>query len=470
MASHGSHRRFQVRTSHGKVIKSNLSADQNLIDRSAGKIEQDTESELRDSRWSRLNDGGDQAAGFEKDRIAKLAEEREHIQKKTFTKWVNSHLNRVQQKIEDLYKDCRDGRALLVLLEILSGEKLPKAARGRMRIHCLENNEKVLSFLRLKKVKLENLGPADITDGNHRLTLGLIWTIILRFQIQEIDFIDENKEKRSAKDALLLWCQMKTSDYSNVNVVNFTTSWKNGLAFNAIIHKHLPELINYENLDANNAVQNLENAFKVAEEECEIPALLDAEDVAVEYPDEKSIITYLAQYYHYFSKLKQQQLEGKRIGGVLDDIVITQQLQNQYESLASELLKWIKTKTADMNKRDFKNSLEGIQSQLKEYDEYRKVEKPPKMDERANLEILLFDIQTKLRAANRKAYTPKEGQMINDINSAWPELEDAEYNREKALREQLQKQELLARTAVKFETKAEIRSAWIYENKKTRSG
>ena len=393
-------------------------------------------------------------------------EEREHIQKKTFTKWVNSHLNRVQQKIEDLYKDCRDGRALLVLLEILSGEKLPKAARGRMRIHCLENNEKVLSFLRLKKVKLENLGPADITDGNHRLTLGLIWTIILRFQIQEIDFIDENKEKRSAKDALLLWCQMKTSDYQNVNVVNFTTSWKNGLAFNAIIHKHLPELINYNNLDANNAVENLENAFKVAEEECEIPALLDAEDVAVEYPDEKSIITYLAQYYHYFSKLKQQQLEGKRIGGVLDDIVITQQLQNQYESLASELLKWIKTKTADMNKRDFKNSLEGIQSQLKEYDEYRKVEKPPKMDERANLEILLFDIQTKLRAANRKAYTPKEGQMINDINSAWPELEDAEYNREKALREQLQKQELLARTAVKFETKAEIRSAWIYENKK----
>jgi hypothetical protein len=126
MASHGSPRRFQVRTSHGKVLQNHLSPDQNLIDRSAGKIEQDTESELRDSRWSRLNDGGDQAAGFEKDRIAKLAEEREHIQKKTFTKWVNSHLNRVQQKIEDLYKDCRDGRALLVLLEILSGEKLPK--------------------------------------------------------------------------------------------------------------------------------------------------------------------------------------------------------------------------------------------------------------------------------------------------------------------------------------------------------
>lgn len=52
-----------------------------------------------------------------------------------------------------------------------------------MRIHCLENVDKSLTFLGEKAVKLENMGAHDIVDGNSRLTLGLIWTIILRFQV-----------------------------------------------------------------------------------------------------------------------------------------------------------------------------------------------------------------------------------------------------------------------------------------------
>ncbi|KAE8288243.1 Spectrin beta chain, non-erythrocytic 2 [Larimichthys crocea] len=136
----------------------------------------------------------------------------EAVQKKTFTKWVNSHLGRVTCRIGDLYTDLRDGRMLIRLLEVLSGEQLPKPTKGRMRIHCLENVDKALQFLKEQKVHLENMGSHDIVDGNHRLTLGLIWTIILRFQIQDISVeTEDNKEKKSAKDALLLWCQMKTA-------------------------------------------------------------------------------------------------------------------------------------------------------------------------------------------------------------------------------------------------------------------
>lgn len=70
---------------------------------------------------------------------------------------------------------------------------------------------------------------------------------------------------------------MKTAGYNNVNVRNFTTSWRDGLAFNAIIHKHRPDLIQFEKLHRSNPIHNLNNAFNVAEEKLGLTKLLDAE-------------------------------------------------------------------------------------------------------------------------------------------------------------------------------------------------
>ena len=84
-------------------------------------------------------------------------------------------------------------------------------------------------------------------------------------------------EAKSAKDALLLWCQMKTAGYHNVNIRNFTTSWRDGLAFNAIIHKHRPDLIEYSKLIKSNAMYNHNHAYDIAEREFGLVKLLDAE-------------------------------------------------------------------------------------------------------------------------------------------------------------------------------------------------
>lgn len=124
-------------------------------------------------------DGGNSSSRlFERSRIKALAEERETVQKKTFTKWVNSHLVHVNCRINDLYVDMRDGKNLLKLLEILSGERLPRPTKGKMRIHCLENVDKALQFLRDQRVHLENIGAHDIVDfsrpsvsTNHRKLL-----------------------------------------------------------------------------------------------------------------------------------------------------------------------------------------------------------------------------------------------------------------------------------------------------------
>uniref|UniRef100_A0A8D0RY92 Microtubule actin crosslinking factor 1 n=1 Tax=Sus scrofa TaxID=9823 RepID=A0A8D0RY92_PIG len=125
------------------------------------------------------------------------ADERDRVQKKTFTKWVNKHLMKVRKHINDLYEDLRDGHNLISLLEVLSGIKLEPAGlktlrlpreKGRMRFHRLQNVQIALDFLKQRQVKLVNIRNDDITDGNPKLTLGLIWTIILHFQVGPAQF------------------------------------------------------------------------------------------------------------------------------------------------------------------------------------------------------------------------------------------------------------------------------------------
>ncbi|TMS14199.1 Spectrin beta chain, non-erythrocytic 1 [Larimichthys crocea] len=329
---------------------------------------------------------------------------------------------------------------LIRLLEVLSGEQLPKPTKGRMRIHCLENVDKALQFLKEQKVHLENMGSHDIVDGNHRLTLGLIWTIILRFQIQDISVeTEDNKEKKSAKDALLLWCQMKTAGYPNVNIHNFTTSWRDGMAFNAIVHKHRPDLIEFDNLKRSNAHYNLQNAFNVAEKELGLTKLLDPEG------DKTNNMFDLC---------------------VLDYAIEADQLIEKYETLASELLQWIEQTIVTLNDRQLANSLSAVQNQLQAFNSYRTVEKPPKFTEKGNLEVLLFTIQSKMRANNQKVYMPREGKLISDINKAWERLEKAEHERELALRNELIRQEKLEMLAARFDRKAAMRETWLSENQR----
>ncbi|KAI6060588.1 spectrin beta chain, non-erythrocytic 4 isoform X4 [Aix galericulata] len=394
-------------------------------------------------------------------------DERDAVQKKTFTKWVNAHLARASCRVGDLYADLRDGYVLTRLLEVLSGEQLPKPTRGRMRIHSLENVDKALQFLKEQRVHLENVGSHDIVDGNHRLTLGLIWTIILRFQIQVIKIkTEDNRETRSAKDALLLWCQMKTAGYPEVNIQNFTTSWRDGLAFNALIHKHRPDLIDFHKLTKSNATYNLQQAFNTAEQQLGLSKLLDPEDVNMEDPDEKSIITYVVSFYHYFSKMKALAVEGKRIGKVLDQAMEIEAIIERYEALAAELLAWVQHTVTIISNQKFANSLTGVQQQLQAFTAFCTLEKPVKFQEKGNLEVLLFTIQSKLRATNRKLYVPSEGKSISDINKAWSCLEKAEHEREVSLRNELIRQEKLELLAQRFDHKAAMRETWLNENQR----
>ena len=96
--------------------------------------------------------------------------------------------------------------------------------------------------------------------------------LLSRFAIQDISV-----EEMTAKEGLLLWCQRKTAPYKNVNVQNFHLSWRDGLAFCALIHRHRPDLLDYSKLSKDNPLDNLNLAFDIAEKYLDIPRMLDAE-------------------------------------------------------------------------------------------------------------------------------------------------------------------------------------------------
>uniref|UniRef100_A0A2K5HVH3 Calponin-homology (CH) domain-containing protein n=1 Tax=Colobus angolensis palliatus TaxID=336983 RepID=A0A2K5HVH3_COLAP len=289
--------------------------------------------------------------------MQRLQDEQEIVQKRTFTKWINSHLakRKPPMVVDDLFEDMKDGVKLLALLEVLSGQKLPCEQGRRMkRIHAVANIGTALKFLEGRKsmhrgspIKLVNINSTDIADGRPSIVLGLMWTIILYFQIEEltsnlpqlqslsssassVDSIVSSetpsppskrkvttKIQGNAKKALLKWVQYTAGKQTGIEVKDFGKSWRSGVAFHSVIHAIRPELVDLEKVKGRSNRENLEDAFTIAETELGIPRLLDPEDVDVDKPDEKSIMTYVAQFLKHYPDIHNAGTDGQEDDEIL---------------------------------------------------------------------------------------------------------------------------------------------------------
>ncbi|XP_047663906.1 microtubule-actin cross-linking factor 1, isoforms 1/2/3/5 isoform X27 [Tachysurus fulvidraco] len=372
--------------------------------------------------------------------VVRVADERDRVQKKTFTKWVNKHLIKVRKHITDLYEDLRDGHNLISLLEVLSGVTLPRE-KGRMRFHRLQNVQIALDFLKQRQVKLVNIRNDDITDGNPKLTLGLIWTIILHFQISEI-YVSGESGDLTAKEKLLLWTQKATEGYPGIRCVNFSSSWNDGRTFNALLHRYRPDLIDMELVARQSNRDNLEQAFEIAES-LGVTRLLDAEDVDVPSPDEKSVITYVSSIYDAFPKIPE--------GGEGITAQEVDQRWAEYQSHFSSLLQWTRQHTALMANKNFPQNPVELKALYNEYVHFKETEIPAKETEKGHIEHLYKLLEVWIEFGRLKL---PQGLHPNDLEEQWGKLILEMLEREKALRPAVERLELLLQMANKIQNMA----------------
>ncbi|XP_037750170.1 dystonin isoform X12 [Chelonia mydas] len=367
------------------------------------------------------------------DVLERYKDERDKVQKKTFTKWINQHLMKVRKHVNDLYEDLRDGHNLISLLEVLSGDTLPRE-KGRMRFHRLQNVQIALDYLKKRQVKLVNIRNDDITDGNPKLTLGLIWTIILHFQISDIHVTGQS-EDMSAKERLLLWTQQTTEGYSGIRCENFTTCWRDGKLFNAIIHKYRPDLIDMNTVAVQSNLANLEHAFYVAEK-LGVTRLLDPEDVDVSSPDEKSVITYVSSLYDAFPKV----LEGGE-GISANDVEVK---WVEYQNMVNYLIQWIRHHITIISDRTFPNNPVELKALYNQYLQFKETEIPPKEIDKSKIKRLYKLLEVWIEFGRIKL---PQGYHPNDIEKEWGKLIIAMLEREKTLRPEVERLEMLQQIA-----------------------
>ncbi|CAH2009128.1 unnamed protein product [Acanthoscelides obtectus] len=196
----------------------------------------------------------------------------------------------------------------------------------------------------------------------------------INLKLQPLDFKEhietpKNQQKLATPGQdLLEWCTEMTKDYPSVKVTNLTTSWRNGMAFCALIHHFKPELIDFESLSPHDVKRNCKVAFE-AGDKLGIPRIIEPSDMhMLAVPDKLAVMTYLHQLRAYFTgyELEVQQIgktadESNYIIGKFntDDTEITKQaygqeivscmLSNQIKKQENQRVKELNGANKDMN-------------------------------------------------------------------------------------------------------------------------
>ncbi|KAL0092294.1 hypothetical protein J3Q64DRAFT_1867648 [Phycomyces blakesleeanus] len=311
----------------------------------------------------------------EDDMTRNISADYQEIQMRTLTKWVNVQLSQVNDSIQNIATDLRDGKRLLKLLAVVSKDPPPKPERMNMRIHQLSNVAQALSFLETQvgADSMPDIGNEAIVNGDMKKTLALLFFIMLKYQIQLIlsdhgkDYgtslatlsnrrtslqdlpllatetsqqppskptftlpgrkstvaFDKNgattntSSATDSKVALLFWVRIQLEDYIAASIIpsvqDFSRSWRTGLAFCLLIHRHNPLLIpdilsRTDSQDKAVWLELLTLAFDLASSHMGISNYLEPADlIDVDHPHEPSVMMYVSEYYKVMSSAQKNE-------------------------------------------------------------------------------------------------------------------------------------------------------------------
>ncbi|OWK04762.1 MACF1, partial [Cervus elaphus hippelaphus] len=279
-------------------------------------------------------------------------------------------------------------------------------------------------------------------------------------------YISGESGDMSAKEKLLLWTQKVTAGYTGIKCTNFSSCWSDGKMFNALIHRYRgflcmtshvlvaggiscvsvdfcrPDLVDMERVQIQSNRENLEQAFEVAER-LGVTRLLDAEDVDVPSPDEKSVITYVSSIYDAFPKVPEG---GEGISATEVDA-----RWQEYQSRVDSLIPWIKQHTILMSDKSFPQNPVELKALYNQYIHFKETEILAKEREKGRIEELYKLLEVWIEFGRIKL---PQGYHPNDVEEEWGKLIIEMLEREKSLRPAVERLELLLQIANKIQNGA----------------
>lgn len=260
------------------------------------------------------------------------------------------------------------------------------------------------------------------------------------------------------KEKLMRWAKKSTHRYPRVQVADFTQSWRDGLALNAIIHRnrlvgksgrqtaliviafHLfrPDLVDYHKCLESSAKENLQNAFNILEKKFGIPQTLNPDEMVRSGVNEDEMVKYLAAVYEVFPNPPEH--------NPLWDADNIRRI-DEYKDLASRLLVWLRENIPKLKERNFPNTLQEMHAVKKENELFRTKQIPPRLHDKQQLASTYEDVLNMARSLPGKHVRIEEEYSIANIEHLWNKMITAHQERDHAINEEITRLEKLERRA-----------------------
>eukprot|EP00667_Euglena_gracilis_P004448 EG_transcript_4472 len=352
---------------------------------------------------------------------------REKRQEATFSNWINAQFARANRltaetKVTDLAEDLKSGVRLIKLMNVLCPSlPVPKYNQNpKMRFAQMENLNRAFNMLASGGIKIVGIGADNVADGNIMMILGLVWSIIYNVRIGAIN-ISEDGQGKSGREGLLYWCQKQTASYK-INVTNFTSCWRDGLALSAIIHHNRPDVLDFEKMKALGSPRAVvTECVRVAEEQLGIPHLLEVDDILIA-DDEKVIMAFISEFFALFSKQAQVLDAVRRARTFLERQKAIDDMVTQFEADEKAFKQLVDEAMSHTTLTITEPSLEDAWQKLQDADKLRERISKEQLVECQRLIASYDNIQLTSKAHSRKPYKPSEGilggQELRDLKTS----------------------------------------------------